>query len=70
MIRCGAFYRSALAMLRRLILCRCRLLILADSRGVVQSRLRHSGRKSLASTILSSMAPSGPEGISFDRSAV
>jgi hypothetical protein len=70
MIRGDAFYDRRWPCCVSSVLRPCRLLILADSRGVVQSRLRHSGRKSLASTIVSFMAPSGPEGISFDRSAV
>jgi hypothetical protein len=54
MIRCGAFYHRRWPCCVGSVLRRCRLLlILADSRGVVQSRLRHSGRKSLASMIVS-----------------
>jgi hypothetical protein len=53
MIRCGAFCNRRWPCCVGSVLRRCRLLILADRRGVVQSRLRHSGRKSLASTIVS-----------------
>ena len=55
MIRGGAFYDRRWPCCVGSVLRRCRLLILAGSRGVVQSRLRHSGRlgsKSLASTIV------------------
>ena len=70
MIRGGAFYDQRWPCCVGSVLRLCRLLIPARLPRLGASRLRHSGRKSLASTILSSMAPSGPEGISFDRSAV
>ena len=73
MIRGGAFYDQRWPCCVGSVLRLSRLLIPARLPRLGASRLRHSGRlggKSLASTIVGFMAPSGPEGISFDRSAV
>ena len=66
MIRGGAFYDQRGPCCVGSVLRLCRLLIPARLPRLGASRLRHSGRlggKSLASTIVGFMAPSGPEGI-------
>ena len=63
MIRGGAFYDRRWPCCVGSVLRLYRLLILTDSRGVVQTGLGHSGHlggKSLASTMVSFKAPSGP----------